>query len=128
MRTKAAIVLALLVAAAAPASAQDTSGGFSTGTPANSQMGRALPCTLGYHTAFKGFPAVSYLDVLNNTGATIPAKSVIYVTRIPGFAGLRYEIDVRIIPDQAYVRIFGPLAQPWTVEIVLSRTLSAVGS
>jgi hypothetical protein len=111
---KATTVIAFaLLAVAVPAGAQDKLGAPGTGTSTNPSMGKALPCALVYHPAFHGFPSASYLDVLNNTGTTIPPKSVIFVTRVPGTADARYELDVPVSPDRRYVRLFGLSARPW---------------
>ena len=82
----------------------------------NPAMGKALPCALVYRAAFHGFPSTSSLNVLNNTGTTIPPKSVIIVTRIPGTADARYKIDVPVGPDQRYVRLLGLSTRPWSAD------------
>jgi len=105
-------ILALVV----PASAQDKPGVPGPGAPSNLAMGKALPCALIYRAAFHGFPSTSSLNVLNNTGTTIPPKSVIIVTRIPGTADARYKIDVPVGPDQRYVRLLGLSTRPWSAD------------
>jgi hypothetical protein len=115
VKTTTFVAFALL-AVAVPASAQDKPGVPGTGTPSNPAMGKALPCALVYRAAFHGFPSTSSLDILNNTGATIPPKSVIIVTKIPGTADARYEIDIPVSPDQGYVRLLGLSTQPWAAD------------
>jgi hypothetical protein len=115
MKTTAVVAFALL-AIAVPASAQDKPGVSDTGIPSNPAAGKALPCALVYRAAFHGFPSTSSLDVLNNTGATIPPKSVIIVTKIPGTADARYEIDAPVSPDQGVVRLLGLSTRPWAAD------------
>jgi hypothetical protein len=115
VKTTTFVAFALL-AVAVPASAQDKPGVPGTGTPSNPAMGKALPCALVYRAAFHGFPSTSSLDILNNSGTTIPPKSVIIVTKIPGTADARYEIDIPVSPDQGYVRLLGLSTRPWAAD------------